>query len=225
MLRVLTLNMFVGRADAELVVARVRQVEADVVFLQELSAEAVSRLKQAGLDDLMPHSRIERRAASGIYARFPLGGAPVQQAQPSAVLGLPAAKLWNWSGAPAAADAEARRRARVAEALAGLPPPGALPRVVAGDFNATQDHAVFATYCVSVMPTRRAQTGGGLSPTWGRREERPAHPRPHSWSTGAARYSTTPCTSSPAATTGPSTRKSGSPDRHGRQAQTVGASG
>jgi endonuclease/exonuclease/phosphatase family metal-dependent hydrolase len=168
-LRVFTLNMFVGRADAGVVVDRVRQVGADVLFLQELSAEAVSRLKQAGLDDLMPHSRIERRAASGIYAKFPLGGAPVQQAQPSALLGLPggeAVELVCVHPPPPTRKYGGPRRWR--EALAALPPPGALPRVVAGDFNATQDHAVFRDVLRLGYADAAAQTGCGLSPTWGR---------------------------------------------------------
>ena len=168
MLRVLTLNMFVGRADAEVVVARVRQLEVDVLFLQELSAGAVGRLKQAGLDDLMPYSRIELRAASGIYARFPLGEAPVQQAQPSALLRLPggeAVELVCVHPSPPTRKHGGPRRWR--EALAGLPPPGDLPRVVAGDFNATQDHAVFRDVLRLGYADAAVQAGSALTPTWG----------------------------------------------------------
>jgi endonuclease/exonuclease/phosphatase family metal-dependent hydrolase len=167
-LRVLTLNMFVGRADAEVVVARVRELEADVLFLQELNAEAVSRLKQAGLDDLMPHSRIELRPASGIYARFPLGGAPVQQAQPSALLELPggeAVELVCVHPRPPTRKHGGARWWR--ETLERLPPPGALPRVVAGDFNATLDHAVFRDVLRLGYADAAVQTGNGLRPTWG----------------------------------------------------------
>ena len=74
-LRVLTANLYYGRGDAEVVVARVRQGGVDVLFLQELTADAVTRLKQAGLDDLMPHAQLDLRGASrgsGIYSRFPL---------------------------------------------------------------------------------------------------------------------------------------------------------
>ena len=53
-LRVLTVNLLCGRADAEAVVALVRRTGADVLFLQELTGGAVTRLKQAGLGDLMP---------------------------------------------------------------------------------------------------------------------------------------------------------------------------
>ena len=65
MLRVLTLNLYFGRADVEVIVARVREVGADVLFLQELNADAVTRLKEAGLDDLMPLRCSTSRAAIG----------------------------------------------------------------------------------------------------------------------------------------------------------------
>ncbi|HEY6792556.1 MAG TPA: endonuclease/exonuclease/phosphatase family protein, partial [Trebonia sp.] len=50
-LRVVTVNLFGGRADAGAVVALARRTGADVLFLQELTADAVARLKQAGLGD------------------------------------------------------------------------------------------------------------------------------------------------------------------------------
>ena len=61
MLRVLSVNLFFGQADAEVIVALVRQADPDVLFVQELTADAVTRLKQAGLDDLMPHAQHELR--------------------------------------------------------------------------------------------------------------------------------------------------------------------
>jgi endonuclease/exonuclease/phosphatase (EEP) superfamily protein YafD len=42
LLRVLTVNVFFGRADAEVIVARVRQADVDVLFLQELTTDAVT---------------------------------------------------------------------------------------------------------------------------------------------------------------------------------------
>jgi endonuclease/exonuclease/phosphatase family metal-dependent hydrolase len=169
-LRVLTLNMFVGRADAEVVVARVRQAEADVLFLQELTAAAVGRLRQAGLDALLPHSRIELKAASGIYARFPLSEASVRQAQPTALLGLPGGEAVELVCVhPRPPTRKHGGTGRWREALAGLPPPGAVPRVVAGDFNATQDHVLFRAVLRLGYVDAAAQAGTGLIPTWGPR--------------------------------------------------------
>jgi endonuclease/exonuclease/phosphatase family metal-dependent hydrolase len=174
-LRVLTVNLFHGRGDAETVVALACQVEADVLFLQELTADVVTRLKQAGLADLMPHTRLELRrgsGGSGIYSRFPLGEgravAPVRAAQPTALLELPSGDevelICVHLSAPALRrDGAVRWRAE----LAVLPPPGRLPMVVAGDFNATIDHAAFRDVLRLGYADAARQAGKALTPTWG----------------------------------------------------------
>ena len=175
MLRVLSMNMYFGRADAEVVVARVRQVGADVLFLQELTADAVTRLKQAGLDDLMAYTQIDLRSGSrgsGIYSRFPLSEgpsvAPVHMAQPTALLELPNGQhvelicVHPVTPRPLRAGATQWR-----EEIGVLPPPGDLPRIVAGDFNATVDHAVFRDVLRLGYADAGVQTGNALTPTWG----------------------------------------------------------
>ena len=175
MLRVLTANLYFGRADPEVLVARVRQTGADVLFLQELTEDAVTRLKQAGLEDLMPHARLELwggSRGSGIYSRFPLSEgpavAPVYMAQPTALLELPdggAVELICVH--PVAPHPGRRGAARWREDLAVLPPPGELPRVLAGDFNATLDHAMFRRVLGLGYADAARQTGDALTPTWG----------------------------------------------------------
>jgi len=175
-LRVLTVNLLCGRADAEAVVALVRRTGADVLFLQELTGDAVTRLKQAGLGDLMPQKAPGLRGGpqdSGIYSRFPLSDGPplvlVHAAQPTAVLELPGGEAVElacvhphppmppWS----------RGVARWRQELAVLPPPGELPRVLAGDFNATLDHAVFRSVLRLGYADAALQAGKALRPTWG----------------------------------------------------------
>jgi endonuclease/exonuclease/phosphatase (EEP) superfamily protein YafD len=175
-LRVLTVNVYVGRADAEAIVARVRQSGADVLFLQELATDAVTRLKKAGLEDLMPYTQIELRGGSrgsGIYSRFPLSEgppvAPVYMAQPTARLELPGGEvvelvcvhpcpptMTRWGGT-----------ARWRSELAVLPPPDGVPRVLAGDFNATLDHAAFRDVLRLGYADAAQQAGNALTPTWG----------------------------------------------------------
>jgi endonuclease/exonuclease/phosphatase family metal-dependent hydrolase len=176
MLRVLTCNMFFGRADAEVLVARVRQTGADVLFLQELTAGAVTRLKQAGLEELMPHSQVELRGGprgSGIYSRFPLSEgpsvAPVHAAQPTARLELPGGEAVELICVHPVPPAQERRgaAARWRNELAVLPPPGELPRILAGDFNATLDHAVFRDVLGLGYADAALQAGNALTPTWG----------------------------------------------------------
>jgi endonuclease/exonuclease/phosphatase family metal-dependent hydrolase len=175
MLRVLTLNLYFGRADAEVVVARVRQVGADVLFLQELTADAVTRLKQAGLDDLMPHTQLDLRGGSrgsGIYSRLPLSEgpsvAPVYMAQPTALLELPNGDTAELVCVhPVTPNPGRGGAAPWRTELAVLPPPGELPRVLAGDFNATLDHAVFRDVLRLGYADAALQAGKALSPTWG----------------------------------------------------------
>lgn len=175
-LRVLTVNLWHGRGDAQAVVALVREASADVLFLQELAADAVPRLTQAGLDDLMPHTRLELRrgsAGSGIYSRFPLSEGPhlaaARSAQPTAVLELPSGEAVELvcvhASAPALrwGDGAVQWRAE----LAVLPPPGGLPRVMAGDFNATIDHAAFRDLLRLGYADAARQAGQALTPTWG----------------------------------------------------------
>ncbi|HEY6491684.1 MAG TPA: endonuclease/exonuclease/phosphatase family protein [Trebonia sp.] len=176
MLRVLTFNQYFGRADAEILVARVRQLRVDVLFLQELTADAVTRLKQAGLEDLMPHSQLELRGGprgSGIYSRFPLGEgramASTYMAQPTVLLELPGGDQVELVCAHPVPPAPGRRggAAQWRAELGVLPAPGELPRVIAGDFNATLDHAAFRDVLRLGYADAALQMGDALAPTWG----------------------------------------------------------
>jgi endonuclease/exonuclease/phosphatase (EEP) superfamily protein YafD len=175
-LRVLTVNLLCGRADADTVVALVRRTRADVLFLQELTGGAVTRLKQAGLGDLLPQEIAELRGGprgSGIYSRFPLReGAPlaaVHAAQPCAVLELPgghAVEVVCVHPHPPRPPSP-RGVARWRQELAVLPPPGEPPRILAGDFNATLDHAVFRRLRRLGYADAALEAGDALTPTWG----------------------------------------------------------
>jgi endonuclease/exonuclease/phosphatase (EEP) superfamily protein YafD len=176
-LRVLTSNLLVGRADPEAVVARVRQEGLDVLFVQELTVDAEIRLKQAGLEDLLPHTQIEHKGSgprgSGIYARFPLTEAPplpsTFASQPTALLELPdGEQVELFCVHPRAPVLERGGSARWRAELAVLPAPGKLPRVVAGDFNATPDHAAFRDVLRLGYADAAIQTGTALIRTWGR---------------------------------------------------------
>jgi endonuclease/exonuclease/phosphatase family metal-dependent hydrolase len=175
LLRVLTVNLWHGRGDAEAVVALVREASADVLFVQELTADAVTRLEQARLEDLMPHTRLELRrgsGGSGIYSRFPLSEgprvAPVRAAQPTALLELPGGEAVELVCVHPSAPALRRGGAvRWRAELAVLPPPGGLPRVLAGDFNATIDHAAFRDVLRLGYADAARQAGKALTPTWG----------------------------------------------------------
>ena len=85
-LRVVTANLLFGRAAAEAVVELACRTDADVLFVQELTGGAAAGLQRAGLGDLLPYrvtQPVPHGARDGIYARYPLRGAP-PAARPSA---------------------------------------------------------------------------------------------------------------------------------------------
>jgi endonuclease/exonuclease/phosphatase family metal-dependent hydrolase len=183
LLRVLTANLLVGRADAGAVADLVRGTDADVLFVQELTDEAEVRLERAGLNDLFAHRLTHSVAAgprgSGIYARYPLTceapADPASAAQIVAGLRLPTGQvvqlvcvhtpspkpLWNQHAT-----------ARWNGELAALPTPDGRPLILAGDFNATLDHAQFRRLLHRGHFDAASRTGNGLLPTWGPRAQR-----------------------------------------------------
>jgi endonuclease/exonuclease/phosphatase (EEP) superfamily protein YafD len=180
-LRVITANLLHGRAAEEAIVGLVQRNAADVLFLQELTEPAVNRLKQAGLTDLLPHEMIDVRGesarGSGIYARFPLsnglGLTPISVAQPTARLELPGghrADLVCVHPHPPKPPWSRRNVARWRRELTVLPPPAdpaaGPPRVLAGDFNATADHAHFRELLRLGHVDAASEAGKGLLPTW-----------------------------------------------------------
>jgi len=88
-LRVLTLNVKGGAADAEAITASVAALDVDVLAVQELTSGLVRRLALSGLADLLPQSQLEPREGSrgtGLWTRWPLTPLP-------SVAGLTAATL------------------------------------------------------------------------------------------------------------------------------------
>ena len=176
-LRVLTANLLAGRAVAEVVAELACRTHADVLFVQELTADAAARLQKAGLGDLLPHRVTQptpHRTTGSIYARYPLRGgppaAPPSPARCTARLDLPSGQSVELACIHAAPpkpawspDAAARWRSQ----LSALPAPGDSPRILAGDFNATLDHAQFRRLLNRGYADAASQAGNGLSPTWG----------------------------------------------------------
>jgi len=176
-LRILTANLRLGQAEAGPVVELARRTGADVLFLQELTDDAAARLHQAGLGTLMPSQVTETAPAggrgSGIYARYPLADglavAPATLNQPAARLDLPSGGsvqlvcVHSHPPGPWSRRALARWRTE----LSVLPPPGDVPVILAGDFNATLDHAQFRRLLRRGHVDAASHAGNGLIPTWG----------------------------------------------------------
>ena len=181
-LRVLTANLLVGRAGVEAVAELVCRKHADVLFVQELTGEAAARLQRAGLGDLLPH-RVTEPVPHGergsIYARYPLRGGPVaalwSATRCTARLDLPSGEFVQLAcihPAPPKPPWSPGATARWRGQLSALPAPGDSPRILAGDFNATLDHAQFRRLLRRGYVDAASQAGNGLSLTWGPRPDR-----------------------------------------------------
>jgi endonuclease/exonuclease/phosphatase (EEP) superfamily protein YafD len=175
-LRVLTANLNGGRGDAQVIVDLVRRLDVDVLSLQELTWSARDRLAAAGLDGLLPYQVSKPETwgpeGSGVYARYPMHERtglfqPVGHHMPVAEVALPGGSAVEVVVVHPVAPVPAT----VAEWEAGvstLPPAPSSgpPRILAGDFNATLDHAVFRNLLGTGYTDAAAATGEGLVPTW-----------------------------------------------------------
>jgi endonuclease/exonuclease/phosphatase (EEP) superfamily protein YafD len=173
-LRVLTLNAHLGGVPAEDVVALVRRFRVDVLSVQELTPELDRALVAAGLLDRLPHRVAEPRfggAGTGLFTRFPIAdlrGPTMINPAPAAVVSIPGAPPAEFYAIHASAPFSARQTARWGRDLRALPEaasPGAL-RILAGDFNATLDHAELRRVLATGYQDAAAEAGAGLHPTW-----------------------------------------------------------
>ena len=182
-LRVLTANLLAGRAAAEVIVELACRKHADVLFVQELTAQAAARLRRAGLGDLLPHQVTQPMPhgtrGSGIYARYPLRGGPhatpLSAARCTARLDLPSGQFVQLAcihAAPPKPPWSPGATARWRGQLSALPAPGDSPRILAGDFNATLDHAQFRRLLRRGYVDAASQVGNGLALTWGPQPDR-----------------------------------------------------
>ncbi len=173
-LRVLTANVLAGQADAAELVRLVTEGRVDVLLLQELTADFVTKAAAAGLESQLPHKVVYPLPGvigSGIYAREALrdvgvrvnsGGfrqamaeltgpdVLVESAHPRAPFNAETTALWRQ-------DFPDEPRAT---------PDGPL-RILAGDFNATLDHSPLRELLSSGYRDAAATVGQGLIGTWG----------------------------------------------------------
>jgi endonuclease/exonuclease/phosphatase (EEP) superfamily protein YafD len=173
-LRVLTVNAHVGLLPPEHLVALVRRERPDVLSVQELTPELDRALAAAGLGELLP-SRVAfprpRGGGMGLYARSEVTPLP----RPPTHNPTPAVRLTAAGGAPvdvyaihASAPFTSGRVGRWREDLRALPPAAqdGPPRVLAGDFNATLDHAELRRVLDTGYEDAAEEAGVGLHTTW-----------------------------------------------------------
>jgi endonuclease/exonuclease/phosphatase (EEP) superfamily protein YafD len=173
-LRVMSVNMRLGGADAAAIVAVVRSRAVDVLTVQEYTDEARANLAGAGIEDLLPHQDLSPQpgaSGSGVYSRFPLNGSNVTVNpgygfhQVVATVTAPGAALVEVQSVhpdPPGPGTEWAAGLRV-QTPAGS---GTPLRILAGDFNSTLDHAELRQILATGYRDAAAEVGAGLTPTW-----------------------------------------------------------
>jgi endonuclease/exonuclease/phosphatase (EEP) superfamily protein YafD len=173
-LRVVTANMHFGDGSAPALVALVRRSHADVLSVQELTPQLVVALNRAGLGDLMPHYVLAPdagAAGTGLYARAPLRALPRPRDTHNPMATAAAQVRGAGTVQLVAVHTAAPTRGSVGlwDADLGALPPAASDgplRIMAGDFNATLDHANLRRLIDTGYADAAAVVGAGLHPTW-----------------------------------------------------------
>ncbi len=186
-LRLGTVNLLLGRADPAGVLDLVRAHDLDVLAVEELTPRAEERLRAAGIGDLLPHSHViaardgnPPAAGGAVWSRLPVlerRAAPGRFEQPSVRLAVAGAPDVEVTAVHTQPPARSRQEvARWEDDLGLLPDPdtGVL-RVLAGDYNATLDHAGFRRLLDRGYVDAARAVGRAHLSTW--RPLRAPHPR------------------------------------------------
>jgi endonuclease/exonuclease/phosphatase (EEP) superfamily protein YafD len=174
-LRVMTINALYGRADAESVVDLVESQHVEVLSVQELTPALEEALTDAGLDGLLPHSFTvpadNSAAGSGLWSSTPLTDEErlrgTSFAMPSALVdvgGTDVRVTVVHPFPPMPAEITTWRTETVA--LTERVHADETPQIMAGDFNATYDHASFRELLGSRFSDATREWGAGPTVTW-----------------------------------------------------------
>ncbi|WP_329054374.1 endonuclease/exonuclease/phosphatase family protein [Amycolatopsis sp. NBC_01488] len=172
-LRVLASNLLYGQADPKAVVDLVREQRIDVLNLVEMTPRAVDGLTAAGLFQLLPYRVLHPAPGafgSGIVSRFPLtevnltGDSAAKQPGAQADLG-DGVVAEIVAVHPISPDVDTPQWEREIKDLSRAAGEHGL-RILAGDFNATLDHAAFRTVLSRGYNDAASERGDALEPTW-----------------------------------------------------------
>lgn len=174
-LTVAVANLRLGMADADAVVTAVTDEQVDVLVTLELTEDAIERLDAAGLSDVLPEAVLEPSrftSGGGIHSALPLS--PLAANEDRGFGRTPRAEVEVTGVGTVAIDAvhplppiQADWTARWRTALTALPDPDdGGRRLLAGDFNATQDHVPFRDLLDRGWRDAGDAVGRGLVPTF-----------------------------------------------------------
>ncbi|MFB4314735.1 endonuclease/exonuclease/phosphatase family protein [Actinomadura sp. 21ATH] len=172
--RVLAANLLQGSAPAAEVMDLVRRVRPDVLALQEITPEAAGALDGAGIGRSLPHRVVRAEpgvTGSAVYARYPLQEQPIIHigfGQARARVAVPGAPPVEVVSVHPCAPTYPENEACWEAGLRALPAAdtGGPVRILAGDFNATLDHAEMRRILSTGYRDAADATGQGLRATW-----------------------------------------------------------
>jgi endonuclease/exonuclease/phosphatase family metal-dependent hydrolase len=176
-LRLLTVNLSLGEADLAAVVRVVRDQHVDVLALQEFTPQAESAIDQAGISALLPYRNTHPSAlaaGSALFARYPLQEPDVRKNwggfyQVHATITVPGARPVLAESVHVCSPFSLGQLHCWRTDLAREPHPadGVPLRVLAGDFNATLDHAPLRSLIGHGYRDAADSVGAGWVGTWG----------------------------------------------------------
>lgn len=148
--RFLTLNALVGRANPAAIVSQVRELQPDMLAVQELTPGLAGRLAEAGLPELLPFSCLDPRPGHtgiGLWSSWPLNQLPPVLGARNPMLRAQLDVGWPITTTVVHPPAPLRGgqpgwKQDMDRLLAALTSTTG-QQIVAGDFNATRDHGAF----------------------------------------------------------------------------------
>lgn len=177
-LRVMSVNLAIGRADIDRIAELARDQAVDVIAFQELTPDALEALADSALGDEMRHSVLDAREGPfgiGTISRKALEALPQPELSPdkpavAALVAFPGApggsiEVWNVHPPPPVDPAGVAELRRYLEAIPA-PDPDGPPRLLLGDFNSTLDHPNFQAVLDRGYRDAADALGEGLAPTW-----------------------------------------------------------
>jgi len=174
-LRLVSANLLVTNPDIVALGRDLAATGADVIVLQEVSAEHLAGLGVAGLLAKYPYQVVDPLPAfhgSAILSTLPIAdgrafdvaGSPMTRADLTTGAGI--IRLINVHTVAPLNESQAGRWQAQLDLLAQMQPPESGALIMAGDFNATLDHAPMDALVSSGMRDAFNEAGRGMGATW-----------------------------------------------------------
>ncbi|WP_239519327.1 endonuclease/exonuclease/phosphatase family protein [Bifidobacterium ramosum] len=177
--RVMTCNVYKGRADAAAIVALVRDQRVEVLALQETTDAFVQALDDAGIKDYLPYAQVstsDGTYGNGLWSASPLVNPADDDVNSSASFMPGGTVRFGEDGGTtirfvsvhttAPVPGYWRQWKRSLDELALMRSHTDARYVFMGDFNATTDHTPFRDFLGSRFTDAARQSGHGFTFTW-----------------------------------------------------------